>query len=287
MTENVTVIGMGSMGRALAGAFLHAGHRITVWNRTPEKAAPLEARGATLAPTVADAAAAGRLVITCLTGFDETRQALEPATDALAGRTLVTLNSGAPAQARETARWATGHGARFLSGAIKNVPSAVGAADTLLYYGGDREAFAEHEATLRVLGGTTVHLGDEADLAALYEMAVGGTLLPALVGFFQGAAAVQARGLAASTLVPFAVKWLEMIGSLLPTFASEIDSGDYTDAQSSVGLFLASESWDLEFGREANVDVSWAAPMHELVRRAADAGHADHSISALTEVLRR
>jgi hypothetical protein len=118
-------------------------------------------------------------------------------------------------------------------------------------------------------------------------MAVGATLLPALVGFFQGAAAVQARGLEASTLVPFTVKWLEMIGSLLPTFAREIDTGDYGDAQSSVGLFLASEAWDVEFGRETNVDVSWAAPLYELVRRAADAGHAEHSISALTEVLRR
>lgn len=287
MTEDVTIIGLGSMGRALAGAFLQAGHRTTVWNRTPEKAAPLAARGAVLAPTVHDAVAASPLVITCLTGFGETRNALEPATGALAGRTLVTLNSGAPAEARETAAWATGHGARFLGGAIKNVPSAVGAPDTLLYYGGDRAAFDEHEATLRVLGGDTVHLGDEADLAALYEMAVGSTLLPALVGFFQGAAAVQSRGLAASTLVPFTVKWLEMIGSILPAFAREIDTGDYADGQSSVGLFLASESWDLDFGRETGVDVSWAAPLYELVRRAADAGHADHSISALTEVLRR
>jgi 3-hydroxyisobutyrate dehydrogenase-like beta-hydroxyacid dehydrogenase len=290
MTEHdltpVTVIGLGSMGRALAGAYLRAGHRTTVWNRTPEKAAPLAAEGAIHAPTVHAAVAASPLVITCLIGHDETRDALAPAAGALAGRALVTLNSGTPTQAREMAAWATGHGARFLSGAIKNVPAAVGAPDTLLYYGGDRTVFTEHEATLRVLGGETVHLGDEADLAALYEMAVGGTLLPALVGFFQGAAAVQARGLAASTLVPFAVKWLDMIGSILPTFAREIDTGDYTDAQSSVGLFLASAAWEEEFGREANVDVSWSAPLYDLVRRAADAGHADHSISALTEVLR-
>jgi 3-hydroxyisobutyrate dehydrogenase-like beta-hydroxyacid dehydrogenase len=287
VTENVTVIGLGSMGRALAAAFLTAGYRTTVWNRTPGKAAPLVAEGAVAAPTVLTAVAASPLVITCLTGFDETRRALGPATGALAGRTLVTLNSGAPAQARETAEWATRHGARYLGGAIKNVPSAVGAPDTLLYYGGDRAAFTEHEATLRVLGGDTVHLGDEPDLAALYEMAVGSTLLPALVGFFQGAAAVQARGLPASSLVPFTAKWLEMISSLLPTFAREIDTRDYADGQSTVGLFLASEPWDREFGREAKVDVSWAAPLYDLVRRAADAGHADHSISALTEVLRR
>ncbi len=290
MTEHdrtpVTVIGLGSMGRALAEAFLRAGHRTTVWNRTSAMATPLVAKGAIHAPSVRAGVAASPLVITCLTGFDDTRQALGPAAGALAGRAIVTLNSGTPAEARTTAEWATGHGARFLAGAIKNVPSAVGAPDTLLYYGGDRTVFAEHEATLRVLGGHTVHLGDEPDLAALYEMAAGATLLPALVGFFQGAAAVQARGLAASTLVPFAVKWLDMIGSILPAFAREIDTGDYTDAQSSVGLFLAGAAWEEEFGQEAGVDVSWSAPLYDLVRRAAEAGHADHSISAVTEVLR-
>ncbi|MFC7722699.1 imine reductase family protein [Nonomuraea recticatena] len=185
------------------------------------------------------------------------------------------------------AAWATGHGARFLDGAIKNVPSAVGKPDTLLYYGGDRSVFDEYETTLRVLGGDTVHLGDESDLAALYEMAVGGTLLPALVGFFQGAAAVQARGLEAATLVRFTVKWLEMINSILPVFAEEIDSGDYTKPMSTVNLFLEGAVYDEQLGEEAGVDVAWHAPFHDLLRRAVEAGHGDHSISALVEVLKK
>jgi 3-hydroxyisobutyrate dehydrogenase-like beta-hydroxyacid dehydrogenase len=291
MTEDhrtpVTVIGLGSMGTALAEAFIGAGHSTTVWNRTAAKAAPLVAKGAKHVEAVEDAVAANRLVIACLTTYDDTRHALEPATGALQGRALVTLNSGSPAGAREMATWAIGHGARFLDGAIKNVPSAVGAPDTLLYYSGDKTVFDEYETTLKVLGGDTVHLGDESDLAALYEMAVGGTLLPALVGFFQGAAAVQARGLAASTLVRFTVKWFEMINSVLPTFAAEIDSGDYSKPASSVNLFLAGVAYDEELGKEANIDVAWHAPLHDLLKRAVAAGHGDHSISALVEVLKK
>ncbi|WP_232835465.1 NAD(P)-dependent oxidoreductase [Actinocorallia populi] len=283
----MVVIGLGSMGTALAEAFLEAGHPTTVWNRTAAKAAPLVAKGARHAAAVEDAVAAGPLIVTCLTAFEDTRTALEPAAASLRGRALVTLNSGSPAGARETAAWAAGHGARFLAGAVKNVPSAVGAPDTLLYYSGDRSVFEEFEATLRVLGGDTVHLGDEADLAALYEMAVGAVLLPALVGFFQGAAAVRARGLEAASMVRFTGKWLDMIKSLLPTYAEEIDSGDYTDAASSVNLFLAGASYDEELAEEANVDVEWLAPLNGLVKRAAEAGHGEHSISALTEVLRR
>ncbi|MDP9869586.1 MULTISPECIES: NAD(P)-dependent oxidoreductase [Streptosporangium] len=291
MTEKnatpVTVIGLGSMGRALAEAFIKAGHPTTVWNRTAAKAAPLVAMGAEHAEAIEDAVAASPLIITCLTSFDDTRSALLPATTSLRGRALVTLNSGSPAGARETAAWAICHGARSLAGAVKNVPSAVGLPDTLLYYSGDKTVFDEFETALKVLGGDTVHLGDESDLAALYEMAVGAMLLPALVGFFQGAAAVQARGLEAASMVRFAGKWLDMITSLLPTYAEEIDSGDYTDAASSVNLFLAGEAHDADLARETGVDTAWLAPLYELVRRAAEAGHGDHSISALTEVLRK
>ncbi|MFF0579582.1 NAD(P)-dependent oxidoreductase [Streptosporangium saharense] len=283
----VTVIGLGSMGTALGEAFVRAGHPTTVWNRTAAKAAPLVAMGARHAEAVEDAVAASPLVITCLTTFDDTRLVLGRAGTALRGRALVTLNSGSPADARETAAWAVGHGARFLAGAVKNVPSAVGAPDTLLYYSGDRTVFEEFGTTLRVLGGDTVHLGEEADLAALYEMAVGAMLLPALVGFFQGAAAVQARGLEVTTMVRFAGKWLDMIKSLLPIYAEEIDAGDYTDAVSSVNLFLAGAAHDEDLSRETGVDTAWLAPLHDLVRRAAEAGHGEHSISALTEVLRK
>ncbi|MFD3998252.1 NAD(P)-dependent oxidoreductase [Streptomyces sp. NPDC058548] len=281
----VTVIGLGSMGRALAEAFLGAGHPTTVWNRTAAKAAPLVAKGAVHAGSVRAAVEASPLVVTCLTTFDDTRSALEPAGAALSGRALVTLNSGSPADARATAAWAAGHGARFLAGAVKNVPEAVGAPDTLLYYGGDRTVFDEYGTTLRVLGGDTVHLGSETDLAALYEMAVGAMLLPALVGFFQGAAAIRARGLEADSMVRFAGKWLDMIKSLLPGYAKEIDSGDYTDAASSVDMFLAGAAHDKALGEEANVDTTWIEPLNDLLRRAVAAGHGSHSIAALTEVL--
>lgn len=275
------------MGTALAEAFVAAGHPTTVWNRTAAKAAPLVARGAVHAGAIEAAVGASPLVIACLTDYDATREALEPAAAALAGRSLVTLNSGSPAGAREMAAWAAGHGARFLDGAIKNVPSAVGAPDTLLYYGGDKTVFDEHLATLKVMGGDTVHLGAEPDLAALYEMAVGGTLLPALVGFFQGAAAVQARGLEVSSMVRFTAKWLEMIISLLPVLAEEIDSGDYSKLGSSVNVFLAGIPYDKELAEEANLDAAWHAPFHDLLRRAVAAGHGEDSISALTEVLKK
>ncbi|MGY0503129.1 NAD(P)-dependent oxidoreductase [Nocardia sp. FBN12] len=282
--ESVTVLGTGSMGSALAGAFLGAGYRTQIWNRSHDRTAALVAAGATAHRDIADAITASPVIISCLTTFDATRDSLRGA-EGLTGRDLITLNSGTPAQAREFARYANGEGARFLGGAIKNVPAAVGNPDTLLYFGGDRDVFDTHTATLGVLGGDLEFLGAEPDLAALYESAVGATLLPALLGFLEGAAVLASRGLPASSMVPHSVKWLQMIESLLPVLAGEIDDRDYTRLGSSVELFHAAVTDDERLGAETGVDLSWHAPMHELLSRAVADGRGAQSITALIELL--
>jgi 3-hydroxyisobutyrate dehydrogenase-like beta-hydroxyacid dehydrogenase len=51
----IGVLGLGHMGAGMANALLRAGHQVTVWNRTPEKAEPLLALGATRANSPDDA----------------------------------------------------------------------------------------------------------------------------------------------------------------------------------------------------------------------------------------
>lgn len=53
---DVGFIGLGLMGSEIAANLLKAGHKVTVWNRSADKAAPLIAAGATLATTPAEAA---------------------------------------------------------------------------------------------------------------------------------------------------------------------------------------------------------------------------------------
>ncbi|MFC4377315.1 NAD(P)-dependent oxidoreductase [Nocardia halotolerans] len=286
MTEqSITVLGTGSMGTAVAAAFLAAGYRTHVWNRSPERTVPLVEAGALAHRAVAESVAASPVIISTLTTFAATRDTLV-GVEELAGRDLITLNSGTPVQAREFAEFAHCLRARYLGGAIKNVPAAVGDPDTLLYFGGDRQVFDTHADALRVLGGDRRFLGAEPDLAALYESAVGATLLPALLGFFEGAAILASRGLPAHTMVPYSVKWLQMIESLLPILATEIDGKDYTRLGSSIELFHTAATDDAQLAAETGVDLSWHAPMHELLGRAMAEGRGEQSVTALFELLR-
>ncbi|MFC7104312.1 NAD(P)-binding domain-containing protein [Nonomuraea rubra] len=94
----VTIIGLGLMGQALAGAFLKAGHPTTVWNRTAAKAEQLVAGGARLAPTVGDALQASPLTIVCVTDYGAVHELISE--NDLEGTTLINLTSGTSAQAR-------------------------------------------------------------------------------------------------------------------------------------------------------------------------------------------
>ena len=63
----IGIAGLGRMGTAIAERLLEVGHELTVWNRSPEKAKPLAAAGATAVSTPAELAGRAETIITILT----------------------------------------------------------------------------------------------------------------------------------------------------------------------------------------------------------------------------
>lgn len=63
----IGVAGLGKMGAAIALRLIEVGHRVTVWNRSAEKTAPVVKEGAAAAATPAQLAALSDAIITILT----------------------------------------------------------------------------------------------------------------------------------------------------------------------------------------------------------------------------
>src|SRR5262245_26856623 len=74
---DVSVIGLGAMGSALARALLRGGRRVTVWNRTCAKADPLVREGVGLAPSAAAAVAVSPVVVVCVDDYEATKKILD------------------------------------------------------------------------------------------------------------------------------------------------------------------------------------------------------------------
>ena len=66
----LTVLGLGTMGRAMAATALRAGLPTVVWNRRPEAADRFAEQGADVATSVAEAVGQADVVITMVTNAD-------------------------------------------------------------------------------------------------------------------------------------------------------------------------------------------------------------------------
>jgi 3-hydroxyisobutyrate dehydrogenase len=64
---NVTILGAGRMGSAMALRLLDTGHRVTVWNRRPDRLGPLGQAGASIADDITAAVTEAAVVLTIVT----------------------------------------------------------------------------------------------------------------------------------------------------------------------------------------------------------------------------
>lgn len=282
----VTVLGLGAMGRALAGALVAAGHPTTVWNRSPGRAAALTAAGATEAGTAAEAVAAGDLVVVCLLDDAVTRQVLAPVAPVLAGRTLVNLTNGTPEQARQLAEWATSHGADHLDGGIMAMPAMIGQPGALILYSGPEEAFRAGRETLAAFG--AAHwLGADPGSASLHDLALLAAMYGMFGGYLHAVAMIRAAGVPATGFTPLATDWLTAMLGALPALARGVDSGDHAADGSAVGMQAAAFGNLLAASREVGVSTSLLEPVRRLLDDAVRAGHGEDGLSALVDLLRQ
>ncbi|MFS1298285.1 NAD(P)-dependent oxidoreductase [Streptosporangium longisporum] len=281
----VAVLGLGLMGRALAEAFLRAGHPTTVWNRTAAKAEPLVAQGAKLAGSPADAAAAAPLVIVCVADHDAVRELLDSLGDVLDGRVLVNLTSGTSLTARETAERVERKGGAYLDGAILAAPQGIGA-DAAILYSGPRSAFDPHEPTLRVLGAGTTYLGDDHALSSLYDVAVLGLMWGILNGFLQGAALLGAAGVKATAFTPVATTGIATVADWVAGYAQQIDDGTYPAPDATIGTHLTAMEHLVHESESLGVSTEFPRLVKALAERAVADGRGGDGYAAMIEQFR-
>ncbi|MFD5494382.1 NAD(P)-dependent oxidoreductase [Streptomyces sp. NPDC127091] len=279
---SVTVIGLGLMGQALARVFLKAGHPTTVWNRTAAKADQLVVDGARSAPTVGDALKASSLTVVCVTDYQAVHELLGASDVELDGTTLVNLTSGSSAQARETARWAESHGARYLDGAIMAVPPAVGTAEAVMLYSGPQAHLDAHRPALDVLG-TVTYLGADHGLASLHDVAGLAMMWSVLNAWLQGTALLMAAGVDAATYAPFARQIAVGVAGWLPGYAQQVDSGSFPAEVSALETDARAMAHLIEESEAMGVNAELPRLIKALADRSIAAGHGGEQYPVLIE----
>ncbi|XRQ09975.1 NAD(P)-dependent oxidoreductase [Actinomadura welshii] len=283
----VTVVGLGPMGRALAGAFLNAGLRTTVWNRTPGRDLDLVERGANRARSAEEAVAASDLTVVCVVNYDAADSVLrrDAVTEALKGRTVVNLTADTPERARDAGAWAAEHGIRYLDGAIMTPVVTIGTPDAVFIHSGPEELLREHLPILEALGGTHTHLGEDVGRAAAHDIALLDIFWTAMTGYAHALAVAKAEGITARELVPFAKGMAEILPPIFEELAEQVDDGDVSGEDNPITSAASSMAHIVHASEAHGIDAGVMRAAEGLARRVIGMGHGRDGFARVAELL--
>lgn len=283
MNQRVSVVGLGRMGSALASTLLDGHYKVTVWNRTAAKAAPLVEAGATLAASVNEAIDGSEIIVVCLGNYDDTKQIFSGCAD-LTGKTLIQLTSGTAAEAEAMQGWAEGKNALYLDGVIISYPSEIGNDETLLVVGGSEEAWQNGERPIMCLGGSSMYVGANLGATIALEEAFVTPILMATMGTIHGAHILEQAGLDVGLYAEMLPGVTQILPESLRRPAAAIAANDFTDTEASIGAWAAGYDHEEELPTGA---IDLLKPIRELLNQAVAAGYGDEGIAAAIKVLRK
>lgn len=189
-------IGLGRMGIGMAGNLLKAGHALTVYNRTPDKAADLVRQGAKLAANTADASA-NDVVMTMLSNDEAVESVTFGKHGILANapRGAVHVSSSTISVALSE-RLAAAHaeaGQQFVSAPVFGRPDAAAAAKLFIVAAGKPEALTIVTPLFDVLGQRTFVISETPSTANLVKLS-GNFLIAAVIESLGEAMALVGKG---------------------------------------------------------------------------------------------
>jgi 3-hydroxyisobutyrate dehydrogenase-like beta-hydroxyacid dehydrogenase len=286
--SDVSVIGLGAMGSALARALLRAGHQVTVWNRTAAKAAPLLSDGAAMAASAATAVGASPVVIVCVDDYDVTRAILGAGdvVAALPGRTVVQLSTGSPQEARTAEAWVWERGAAYLDGAILAYPDEIGTPTAAIFVAGAPSTFQAVEPLLGALAGNVVHLGEQIGAASALDGAALSFVLGGLLGALHGARICEVEGLRVDVFGGMLGSFVPVLAGVLQDVGARIQENRFDDSHAALKTYATAAARLVQQARESRIDGEFPAFVDRVCRRGLAAGLGGEDIAALVKVLR-
>jgi 3-hydroxyisobutyrate dehydrogenase-like beta-hydroxyacid dehydrogenase len=275
--------GLGRMGFEMVATLAERDFPVTVWNRTPERAARISAAGdVRVAATPAQAAKDAHVVITMLTDGEAVLATLGGPDGILAGAAPGTVVVDCSTTGAEAARIAADRcaaaGVRFLDSPVSGSTVVARKGQLGLMVGGEEAVLDTARPVLEALG-TVVHVGPTGAGAAA-KVAVNALLHTFSATLAECLVAARAAGVSAEGLfdvLAAGVLWNRFLDYKRPAF-TDPDSApvafDLRTATKDLGLAVRAE-------REAGLPASVVRCALEVHRRALDDGLGDRDMSAL------
>jgi 3-hydroxyisobutyrate dehydrogenase-like beta-hydroxyacid dehydrogenase len=280
----ISVIGLGNMGRAFADRALQQGHTVTVWNRTPGRAAELVAAGATEAASPAAAASEADVVLVVLTDADAVLGVClgdEGLLAALGPETvLANISTVGPDTARQLAE--AGPAGRVLDAPVLGSPDVVGAGRGAFLVGGEAKTVTALDRLWHDLGSGYTHCGPSG-AGAIMKLVSNLLLVTGVTALAEGIATARSHGITDDLIKDLFSQSLVVSPASqvrLDTLMNPDHPGWFTPELARKDVRLA-----VSLAREGGVPVAMGPATDALLTRTIETGVAWPDFSAVIEAL--
>ena len=285
MTKQISVIGLGVMGSALASTLLQNGYSVTVWNRTADKAEPLASAGAMVASSAEEAISASPATIVCIASHEQTISLLRGIGCSLEGKTIIELSTGGATEAEALADLLSNNNATWLIGIINAYPTAIGKSETVLTVVGDATVWSEWEAAIKTLGGSSAHVGNEAGMLAALFAALFTTRQGFMFGMIYGALVCQKAGIPLNVFSQQIPVSMGVLPSYYQYFADTVPDRKFDNPPATMTTYAAALDDALSTFKATGAPSELPQLFSDLAHEGVDAGLNDQALTALVELL--
>ena len=283
--SDITLIGLGAMGSAIARSLIKSKFDITVWNRSPERMDNIVKLGAKGASSLEEAIVASPRIMICVSRYSDSHETLNQAEiiPHLSGKTILQLSTGTPSEVRQADRWFNEQGARYLDASIMVYPTTIGTEAGQLLISGDESVYRDCEPFIKSLGGDLRYLGSKIGAAAALDLAVLSRMCAVTPSVIHGALVCESEGVS-----------LEQYADMFPagdrgrSLALAIHNNEFEkDISASVNVAIGCISSIKSHSDDLNINSEVPEFLLSLYYRAAAAGYQHQDAASLIQVLRK
>lgn len=288
MTEPiVAVLGTGIMGAGMARSLRRAGLEVRAWNRTIERARPLEEAGVRVEPEAADAVRGADVVLTMLSDAAAVHAAMQMAEPGLsAGQIWLQTSTVGIGPIESLVEFADKHGLRFVDSPVSGTRQPAESGQLLVLAAGAPDVREPLAPVLEAISARTIWLDEDSARATAtrLKLVVNGWALATTSAAAEAIALSEALGLD-PTLFTRTIAGGALDSTYLQTKAKAITDRDFT-ANFTAVLAAKDAGLIVQAGREAGLDLAVAAAIAEQFARTVEAGYGENDMSAIYLVTR-
>ncbi|WP_303827596.1 NAD(P)-dependent oxidoreductase [Asticcacaulis taihuensis] len=257
----VGFIGLGSMGAAIAPNLVRAGHEVSVWNRSPEKADPLVAGGAIRAATPADASR-GDAVFTMLADDAAVEGVSEAILASLpAGGVHISLSTISVALADKLTEAHAARGQHYVSAPVFGRPPVAAEGKLFIAAASTPEAIEKAMPLLETIGQRVQVFGDKPSAANLVKLAGNFLIVNVTEALSEAMALVAKGGVEKADLLDFLTSTL-FGAPIYKNYGALIVSETFEPA----GFAAVLAAKDMRLAGEAADSLGVSMPLNDLLR---------------------